>query len=72
MVFFKDQEMTDKINNDLFATHESLPEQLPDNGSVTDNSTTLSVKNLSNTPINSNTSDVSLTENTLNVNSVDR
>lgn len=71
-IFFKDQEVADKINNDLLTTNTSFSEQLSENGPLTDNSTTLNVKSLPNVSIISNTTDVSLIGNTHDVNSVDR
>ncbi|VVC26842.1 SIT4 phosphatase-associated protein family [Cinara cedri] len=53
-------------------SNSSLSEQLSDNGPITDNSTTLSVKDLSNASIISNSTDVSSIENSHDVSSVDR
>lgn len=74
-IIFKDQLMADKLNNDLLTTsliNTSLSEELSENGGLLiDNSTILSVTDLPNAPIKSNTTDVSI-ENAHDVNSVDR
>ncbi|XP_050055161.1 serine/threonine-protein phosphatase 6 regulatory subunit 3 isoform X2 [Aphis gossypii] len=68
----EDQEMTDKINNDLLASNMSFPEQLSNDTKLADSSPKSSVKNLPNIPVISTTSDMPLVENSHDLNSVDR
>lgn len=65
--------MADKLNDDLSISNLPFSEQILDDVLLTDNSSESSVKNLSNEPIiKSTSSDISIIENSLNVNSVDR
>lgn len=64
--------MTDKINNDLLASNTSFPELLSNDIKLGDSSPKSSVKNLSNVPVISTTSDMPLVENSHDMNSVDR
>ncbi|XP_026822188.1 serine/threonine-protein phosphatase 6 regulatory subunit 3 isoform X1 [Rhopalosiphum maidis] len=68
----EDQEMTDKINDDLFTSNTSLSEQLSNDVKLADSSPKLSEKDLPVVPIISTTSDTSLVENSHDMNSVDR
>jgi len=68
----EDQEITDKINNDLLASNKSFPEQLSNDIKLADSSPKSSVKNLPNVPVISTTSDIPLVENSHDMNSVDR
>ncbi|XP_060854654.1 serine/threonine-protein phosphatase 6 regulatory subunit 3 isoform X1 [Rhopalosiphum padi] len=68
----EDQEMTDKINDDLFTSNTSLSEQLSNDVKLADSSPKSSVKDLPVVPIISTTSDTSLVENSHDMNSVDR
>ncbi|XP_060854655.1 serine/threonine-protein phosphatase 6 regulatory subunit 3 isoform X2 [Rhopalosiphum padi] len=67
----EDQEMTDKINDDLFTSNTSLSEQLSNDVKLADSSPKSSVKDLPVVPIISTTSDTSLVENSHDMNSVD-
>ncbi|XP_026822189.1 serine/threonine-protein phosphatase 6 regulatory subunit 3 isoform X2 [Rhopalosiphum maidis] len=67
----EDQEMTDKINDDLFTSNTSLSEQLSNDVKLADSSPKLSEKDLPVVPIISTTSDTSLVENSHDMNSVD-
>jgi hypothetical protein len=68
----EDQEMTDKINDDLFTSNTSLSEQLSNDVKLADSPPKSSVKDLPVVPIISTTSDTSLVENSHDMNSVDR
>lgn len=62
--------MADKSNDDLLNT--SIPEQPSGDASSDDNFSKLNIKDLPNVPVISNPSDVSLVENSHNVDSLDR
>ncbi|XP_022173442.1 serine/threonine-protein phosphatase 6 regulatory subunit 3 [Myzus persicae] len=68
----KDQETTDKINDDLITSNTSLSEQLSNDVSFADSSPKSSVKDLPIVPIISTSSDKSSVDNPHDVNSVDR
>ncbi|KAE9532354.1 hypothetical protein AGLY_009977 [Aphis glycines] len=68
----EDQEMTDKISNDLLASNMSFTEQLSNDIKLADSTPKSSVKNLPNIPVISTTSDMPLVENSHDMNSVDR
>jgi len=68
----EDQEMTDKINDDLLTSNTSISDQLSNDVPLAGSSPKSSVKDLPIVPIISTTSDTSSVENSHDVNSVDR
>jgi len=68
----ENQEVTDKINDDLLTSNTSLSEQLSNDEPLAGGSPKSSVKDLPIVPIISTSSDKSLVENSQDVNSVDR
>lgn len=66
------QEMPSKMDDELVTPSTSLSVKLPEVAPLEDNSLKSSVKDLPQVPVISNTLDVSVTDNSPNVNSVDR
>lgn len=66
------QETPDKMDDELVTSSSSLSEKLPEVAPLEDNSLKSSVKDLPQVPVISNTFDVSVTDNSPTVNSVDR
>lgn len=69
----KDPELGDEVNDDLLTSNATSPEKLCNDTPLDDSYSKTCVKDLPDeTPIISSTSDTSLTENSHDVNSVDR